>query len=118
MNRLAVVFLVLLGCTPIRNKTVYRAEIDYTDQTIQRSAPLVRRYLETQCSCEEGQWRSSSQGVTHEDCTSAADWWVTYRARWAWHREMMRYNGSVVTTDPGPAPVIPQISCNLFPEAQ
>lgn len=108
---LALALLTLAGCCPLRDMSVYRTEIDFSDLMVNRQAPTVRRFLASYCECDDGTW-SAGANASSEDCASAADWYFTYTARWAWHVEMMRYNGGVSSTDPGAAPAIAP-SCSL-----
>lgn len=114
MRRIYVLLLSLLvACSNIRNRNTYRAEVDFTNVVVTRGLPSVTRYLETQCRCVDGVWSSSVTGVDNESCIAAADWAFTVSARWPWHHSMMRYNGSLTDTNPGPAPTIPPLSCTL-----
>lgn len=105
-----------VGCSTIRDAAVYTSEIQFVDMTVRREAPAVRRLLTTSCTCSEAvAWTATVDGVTTEECEAAADWYRTYVGRWAWHVNMMRYNGSVISEDPGLAPEI-TTTCEL-PEA-
>lgn len=121
MTRILLVLAVLslslgAGCSTIRDATVYTSEIQFVDMSVRREAPAVRRLLTTSCTCSEAVvWTSTVEGVSTEECEAAADWYRTYVGRWAWHISMMRYNGSVISTDPGAAPEI-VTTCEL-PEA-
>ena len=113
MRRLLPLVLFLVGCSPLRDMSVYRTEIDFSDLMVSRQAPTVRRFLLAVCTCSGDAWTSGNEAlVPHADCENAADWYFTYTARWAWHVEMMRYNGGVSSTDPGAAPAIAP-SCSL-----
>lgn len=114
MTRLLPVVLVLMtlaGCCPLRDMAVYNTEISFSDLMVNRQAATVQRFLGSSCACSEGTW-SDGPNVSAGDCENAADWYFTYSARWAWHVEMMRYNGGVTETDPGEAPAI-TVSCDL-----
>lgn len=115
MKRLLGLLVVLstLGCPTIRDKSVYQAELNFSDLTVRRSVPAVQRYLATQCTCSDNHWTATAPEVTDLQCGTAADWLVTYHARWAWHQNMVRYNGSLISSDPGPAPTIPPVTCAL-----
>jgi hypothetical protein len=110
-TRLLPVLLLLAGCCPLRDQTVYRTEIDFSDLMVSRQAPTVRRFLEASCACSEGTW-SAGPNVEAGECENASDWYFTYAARWTWHVNMMRYNGGAIETDPGAAPEI-HVSCAL-----
>ncbi len=103
----------LLSCSGVRNKTTYRAEVEFTNTVVTRGLPPVTRFLSTQCQCSGDVWTASAQGVETASCAAAADWVFTVAARWRWHHAMMRYNGSLSDVDPGPAPTIPEVSCTL-----
>jgi hypothetical protein len=110
---LTLALIAISGCCPLRDMSVYRTEIDFSDLMVNRQASTVRRFLASSCSCSEGTWDATpGVNVSSEDCASASDWYFTYSARWAWHVEMMRYNGGVSSTDPGEAPEIAP-SCDL-----
>lgn len=112
MNRRTILLTATLvsGCHGIRNQTVYRTEISFTDIMIRQQAGAVRRLLDS-CTCSgDGVWVTQGGGP---ECSNASDWWFTYTSRWAWHRDMMLYNGGSTSVDPGPAPRIPPRSCTL-----
>jgi len=109
---IALSVVTLSGCATIRDKNVYATEIQFSDLTVQRQAPFVRDFISASCTCSESAWTASAAGVTDASCASAADWYAVYAARWAWHMEMMRYNGGLIEGDPGAAPEIPQ-GCEL-----
>jgi hypothetical protein len=112
---LVVLFAVpfMAGCHNLRDMGVYQTEISFVDMAVQQSAPSVRRFLAADCACEGGVWSSKDEAsVATSECASAADWYVTYSARWSWHVAMMRYNGGVTKTDPGAVPEI-HASCDL-----
>ena len=115
MTRLlpVVALMTLAGCCPLRDMAVYNTEINFADLMVSRQAPTVRRFLVAACVCSDGAWASGNEAlVPHADCENAADWYFTYTSRWAWHVEMMRYNGGSNSTDPGAAPAI-NASCVL-----
>jgi uncharacterized protein YceK len=119
MKIFALVMLVALttlsGCgATIRDKTVYATEVQYVDMTVRREAPAVRRFLMTACTCSVTfEWTATAEGVSTDECAAAADWYRVYTSRWAWHIEMIRYNGRVTDTDPGQIPEVTTSSCDL-----
>lgn len=110
MKRVLLALVFLWGCRTIRNDTTYRAETDFTDLMVRGESESVRKFLQTQCTCVEGQW----VGQPQEACAHAADWWSVYTSRWAWHMAMVRYNGSVSDTDPGPPPQRSPVTCGML----
>lgn len=112
---LVTVLFLVTGCGSIRDVSVYSAEVQFVDLTVHRSAPSVRRVLETSCVCdtESVSWTSTDERVSSETCEANADWYRVYLARWDWHMRMMRYNGSVEgAEDPGPVPEVSR-TCDL-----
>lgn len=100
-------FATISGCATIRDPAVYATEVQYIDMTVRREAPAVQHFLMTSCTCSDAyEWTASTEGGSTPACAAAGDWYRVYVARWAWHIEMIRYNGSVTSTDPGPIPEI------------
>lgn len=110
---IAALLTTTLGCNAIRDPSVYATEIQFIDMTVQRQAGVVHRFLTENCACDESNvWTATSEAAQDSECAAAADWYITVQARWAWHLEMMRYNGRLTDTDPGPVPDIPN-TCDL-----
>lgn len=108
-----VAVLALAGCDAIRDPAVYSTEVQFIDMVVQRQAPTVRSFLEHSCSCSgDAEWTATVETASNEECMAAADWYRVYAARWSWHVAMIRYNGRVSDTDPGPVPEVP-VSCEL-----
>lgn len=110
---LAFALLALLGCKTVRSEAVYKTETEFTNMVVTRQAPSVVRMLRSSCSCVDDHWSATSPDISDRDCQGAADWWFTYTSRWAWHMAMVRYNGNLTTVDPGSAPAITAVSCDL-----
>lgn len=110
---LALTLVMLLGCKTVRSEAAYRAEVDFTDMVVTRQAPAVARTLRGSCSCVDDHWTAVSPDLSDRDCMNAADWWFTYTSRWAWHMAMVRYNGNLTENDPGTAPAILAVSCDM-----
>jgi hypothetical protein len=102
-------------CTPsiLRERDVYVTEMTFTDRLLREGSPAVRDYVTARCLCASGVWRANDQSVTDRLCQNYAEWWVVYRARWDWHHQMMLFNARMLDARPGPAPVIPPVTCDL-----
>lgn len=114
MGRFLSLVVTLLGCGTIRDKVVYETELNFVDLTVRRSSDTVRSFLTSQCQCRGEMWVSRNpESVPSSSCVSAADWWFVTRSRWDWHTDMIRFNGSLTDHDPGPAPRLDRVSCDL-----
>lgn len=111
-----VMSLVLLGCTPTvsRDRAAYTAELNFIDRVVRDGAVANRNVVVNGCTCTgAGVWRASAPWMTDEQCVHHAEWWVVYTSRWAWHHSMMLFNAGLTQTRPGPAEVIPPVTCDL-----
>lgn len=119
MVRRFLLAVALAGCsgTVLRDRDTYLTEVTFADRLLREGAPATRDIVVHRCTCANGVWRSNSPWATDLLCQGYADWWAVYSARWAWHRDMMLYNGRLLETRPPSTPVLPPRSCEL-PDAR
>lgn len=111
-----ILSMVFLGCTSTvsRDRAAYTAELSFIDRVVRDGATANRDVVVNGCTCTgAGVWRSNAPWVTDAQCVQHAEWWVVYTSRWAWHHSMMLFNAGLTQTRPGPAAVIPSVTCNL-----
>lgn len=106
LKTLALVGLLALGCTRIRDEATYRTEINFTSQAI-ASANVHQRALLAgeRCTCTDNVW-------TPAVCADAAESLAVLTSRWNWHRQMQLHNAGLAE-DPGAVPVVPAVTCEV-----
>jgi len=108
--------VALAGCggpkLVLRQKAVYRAELDQYHNWAVGQARHLRTFISENCECG-GPEGDSFQTA---DCEQASDFVLTIEARAEWHRRMSLWNAGMLDQEPAAQPPeIARLSCPLPP---
>ena len=95
----------LIGCTALRDRTVYDMELHYVEEALNKQNKIVLEYLKAHCCI-------GTEFVTGAKCGHDLDTYATVSIRTKYHISMMRYLGRIIETKP-PIPKLKVSSVGL-----
>lgn len=116
LNALLVLLVVLLsvltmltGCGPaVRDKKVYRAEIDFMEAAASEQVERGIALIDSVCKCEE---IADTKGFVTTECHELAETILVVKYRTRYHTEFMRYLGGISNRrPPEDPPEVPETS--------
>jgi len=99
---LLVLVLSLFGCnTVVRNKSVYREELNFIDAASDETVVNGKALIASMCECSEIE---GVKGFATVECQNLAETVLVVEARVKYHTNMMRFNSGLIEERPSEDP--------------